>query len=41
MKKPKEGLGTADTMEARIGVMVECPEDVHDAGAWQADLIIE
>lgn len=30
--KAKESLGTAGTVEAQIGVVVECPDDAHDAG---------
>jgi len=32
VKKAKESLGTAGTTETQIGVVVECPEDAHDAG---------
>jgi len=32
VKKAKEMLGTAGTTEAQIGVVVEHPEDAHDAG---------
>ena len=32
VKKVKESLGTAGTTGAQIGVVVECPEDAHDAG---------
>jgi len=33
IKKVKENIGTAGTTETQIGVVVECPEDAHDAGA--------
>ncbi len=33
VKKAKESLGTAGVTETQIGVVVEHPEDAHDAGA--------
>ena len=36
VKKAKDSLGTAGTTEAQIGVVVEHPEDAHDAGERRA-----
>ena len=36
VKKARENLGTAGTTETQIGVVVEYPEDAHDAGAQRA-----
>jgi hypothetical protein len=33
VKKARESLGTTGTAETQIGVVIECPEDAHDAGA--------
>jgi hypothetical protein len=33
VRKARESLGTAGTVDTQIGVLIEFPEDAHDAGA--------